>query len=304
MATVQSTTSLASVAQAFEGLNKTGNLLKLTGGPFYNASGDSHLQGIARYGNYYLITQNYKDHDSGRLYFFDATTLKYVNDLHLHADSSAQNSHDHCYNHPGGIQVIGNYLLIPIQTQDYKQSLIQLWDISSLDNGDTNIKQLSNDFIPDSDNKEIGGIGITAVSGTFLVAACNNTVLYFYQSTGDNLESASFSFLFQYQMQDSADEVCLITEETTNAIFLIALYSLGDEPMVDYATLYQVDLANKTLDQVQNRHFVTVTPLGILSYQDVHFRYGSGINITDEGALNLLATERVMQPHCDINIFE
>ncbi len=78
--------------------------------------------------------------------------------MHLSVDDD--NSHEHKYDHPGGVQLIGDYLVVPVQTQDYKQSIVQLWDLSPLRDDDLAIKKIGDNFLPKSNAQETGGNGL------------------------------------------------------------------------------------------------------------------------------------------------
>lgn len=293
---------LASVQGSFNSLDTKGDRHVLKGGPSYAALSESHLQGIALYGNYYLICQNRHDHSEGKLYFFGVDDNKFVTSMHL-PTSSAADGHDHDYNHPGGMQVIGDYLVIPLQTQDYSKSKVQLWDLTPLKSGSCEIKPISYDFLPDSNDKRVGAIGMASLASGFLIAACNNSKVHFYQSSGTDIRTARFDYLFSSEMEHSASETCLLTD--ASGVYLISFW-IKDRAgeYSDHASLYSVDLQSGApqMTLLQSTHFITRhDALGLFG---VHFRWGSGIYFPGGNSLGLLATQRVMDDTCDINTFE
>jgi len=293
--------ALANVQQSFNAVSSDGQKLTLEGGSSYSDLSESHLQGAAMYQGYTLLVQNRHDHDEGKLYIFSPSG-EYGNAIHLPGpDSAAQNS-DHKYNHPGGIQVIGDYLLIPIQTQDYHRSVIELWDLSPLATGDLNPRLVKGDLVPDSNSQQVGGVGIVDLNGGFLLAACNNDKVYFYQSASSDLGSTTFEASFEAPvMQDSASEVCLL-RDTQNNPYLIAFVSQSQGASYrDIANLYAVDLTGKTCQLVASKHCIShSSEIGMLG---VHFRWSAGLYFDTSGALGMLASQRVMESHCDINLF-
>jgi len=284
----------------FAAIDTDGHKKDLTGGDEYSDTTESHLQGFAAYGNYYLIAQNRHDHQKGKLYFFAADTLEFKASMHFDGvPDNSQDGYKHAYNHPGGMQVIGDYLLVPIQTQNYAHSVVQLWDLSELKKGSTAIELINGDFLPGSNDQRIGAIGIVNTGSGFVVAAGNNETIHIYTSSDTDITKAKFSLSFSTTKQLDAAGACLVTDKS-GKIYLVALGS--NSTIISYddiGILYEVDLANKKISFVRENGFESHS--NELGFTGVHFRWGAGIYFRDGPKLALMATQRAMEDPCTFN---
>lgn len=287
----------------FAAIATDGKKTDLTGGDEYSDTSYSHIQGFALYEGYYLVVQNRHDHDDGKLYLFDADTRAFVDSMHLEVESSFddEEGHDLSYNHPGGIQVIGDYLLVPIQTQNYKHSVVQLWDLTPLKNGSTAITLVDGDFLPDSNDRKIGAIGIVNTGDGFVIAAGNDKTIYIYTAAGTDLEKASFSLSFSGKTKYDSAGACLLTDDS-GTIYLV---STGGESFVvsydDYVLLYKIDIENQKISYISAKTCISHSTIG---FTGVHFRWGSGIYFREGPRLALMATQRVMEKTFTINTWQ
>ena len=84
-----------------------------------------HLQGIARSTNKV---------NGGYVYYLSGSAKKYAYIIILHQGSSNRMLEKQIVskdlNHCGGMQVIGNYLVIPVESTKENRSVIQFWDVS------------------------------------------------------------------------------------------------------------------------------------------------------------------------------
>jgi hypothetical protein len=85
----------------------------------------SHVQGIARKGSYYLLTHSALDEPSGLLLV--ATDKKVVQRIRLPMAPIG----GAVLNHPGGCQLIGDYLVIPFEAVDRNVSRVSIFDVTS-----------------------------------------------------------------------------------------------------------------------------------------------------------------------------
>lgn len=287
----------------FAAIATDGEKADLTGGDEYSDTSYSHVQGFARYEGYYLVVQNRHDHAYGKIYFFDADTGALVDSWHLEVGSGSDDAdgHDLSYNHPGGIQVIGDYLLVPIQTQNYQHSVVQLWDLTPLRSGSTAITLVDGDFLPDSNDKRIGAIGIVNTGDGFVIAAGNDKTIHIYTAEGTDLEKADFQFSFSGKTKYDSAGACLLTDDS-GTIYLV---STGGESFVvsydDYALLYRIDVANQQIGYVSAKTCMSHSTIG---FAGVHFRWGSGIYFREGPRLGLMATQRVMEKSFTINTWQ
>ncbi len=257
---------------------------------------------MAVYGSTYLISQNRHGETEGKLYFFNAASNAMIDSMHLPVSGNPSSPGDNSYNHPGGIQVIGDYLLIPIQTQDYKQSKIQLWDISPLKTGSTAITCIDGDYIPNSNSKRAGGIGIANLGSTFLVVVCDNDKLYFYQSTGSDLTNTAYNPLFEAKLKRDAAQTSLLMQ--TNGTPYLAAFTTKSRLTTyqDWGVLCSIDIAGKKMKEVADVHFYSNADSSTLL--GPHFRWGATTYYPTGSTLGLMTTQRVMQPKCQVEVWD
>lgn len=199
------------------------------------------------------------------------------------------------YQHPGGMQIIGDYLMVPIENWQHNQSYIHFYDLSSM-----------TDKVPPQPlayslrrHNGSGAAGITNYTsgGTeyYLMVAYDNGKLYFYRSNGLTLADEAFalSLLFTTEVsQGGYSSLCLVTDKN-NGVYMIGFWTeAADSAPVDYMDLYSVDIGNQRVsDVLKSRHMITqygdiVGPAG------VHFRFGAGLRILSDTALKAYATQR------------
>lgn len=287
--------TLDDVVRSFLGLSVNGSLIEVTGGPSVGTFSSSHLQGIAFYQGLYLISQNAHGGTRGVLYVFSAATDALVATLPL-----APGPTD-AYNHPGGIQVIGDYLAVPLQTQDYSASVVQLYDVSGLTGSEPSIELASPDLIPGSNGIGVGGIGLGLVGDRYLAAALDNTEVTLFQSASDDLLSTTFDELYTAPLERYSAQTSILVQ-TDGTPYVLSFESVSEGPTFrDYGTVYVVDLAARTMPSRAETHFTTHAPAPLAF--GVHFRYGAGAVVSGPDALELLATQWHMADSCALNAF-
>lgn len=303
--TSHSNPQLANVPDAFNAIALDGTVAYLSSNSDYSTTSESHLQGFALYNDMYVITQNRHDETEGKIYFFHTSDGSEFAAMHLSVSGNDSSNHDHQYNHPGGIQVIGDYLLIPIQTQDYNDTIVQLYDLSKMDNSDAKLCLVNGDYLRDSDgnryNGKYGGIGIVDMGSYFLLATVDGVNVYFFKSTSHDIVNTRWSSWFEATMSDDASEVCLLADSAGTPYMVSFSVDQHGQSYADHGFLYQIDTANKSITQLADRHFDTnnssVTLLG------PHFRWGAGIYFPTSTTLGLMTTQRVMQKSCSYDLW-
>ena len=270
------------VPAAFDNVDKNGHLHEFHGEPWVPDMVESHVQGIARYGDYYYLTHNNKGYSKGFLLVLDNTTQKMI----LKLDTPKEN-----YNHPGGIQVIGDYLAVSLENSDHNSSFVLFYSLK-----DPRNPELMSLEIARSD-KGCGTVGITNFTrhGTeyYLVAAYDNGKTDFYESNGQPLADAGL----QFTKVSSCDfkntgfaEMCLVTQQD-NKVYCIGFWVDGTIVFDDYCTLLLYDRDQHSVDKLKERHMYT-THGGVKGLAGVHFRYGSGLRITSDTSMDFYATQR------------
>lgn len=294
--------SLQNIPTAFDNIKKDGSTSVLTGGPDYSRLSTSHLQGMAVYHDVYIIAMNRHSEDLGELYFYDRTSNGLIGMKTIPVAGNNGANHERSYNHPGGIQVIGDYLLIPIQTQDYANSVVQLWDISSLQQKNTSIRLVNGDYLPASNSKRIGGIGIVNRGSDFVIAAIDNSKVFFYQSDGDDIEEATYTHLFDATLARDASEVNLIRQQD-GSVYLVGFgVSTYFASYKDWGLLYRVDFNDNKIDDEKERHFVSKADSSTIL--GPHFRWGATAYYPTGTTLGIMTTQRVMEPRVQLETWK
>lgn len=207
-----------------------------------------------------------------------------------------RNSYLQNWRHPGGVQVMGDYLLVPSE-QD-ASAHIALYDLRSLA-----VKELRRVETFDlAVSHKAGALGITSYEDkngieyyVMIVAHLDgeNTVYHVYRALASNgIENARFSEVGSFESDKDFQGFGLITEDGTNDIYMIGLWSPSEGvTFADYAYLYQLNTETWTIGEaLQQIHMVSVG--GMAGMMGVHFRYGANVYVADDGTLTLSATER------------
>lgn len=285
---------LQNVPTAFDNIMRQGKLRRLHG----VLPGDdndvvdligTHVQGIAHTQNYVFLSYNRVPIAPTGLLAVVSKKTGWV--VHwLYTPQEADN-----YQHPGGMQIIGDYLMVPIENWHHNQSYIHFYDLSAMT--DTVPPQL----LPYSVRRHngSGAAGITNYTwGSveyYLMVAYDNGKLYFYQSNGVSLADDGFalSLLFTTEVsQGGYSSLCLLTDKNNN-VYMVGFWTEAPESApVDYMDLYSVDIANQRVsDLIKSRHMTTAYG-DIMGPDGVHFRYGAGLRILSDTALKAYATQR------------
>lgn len=200
------------------------------------------------------------------------------------------------WRHPGGIQVIGDYVLVPSEHES--SAHIALYDLRTLAVGE--LRRVEG-FDLAVDHKA-GALGITSyrdASGTeyyVLVIAHldnENSVYHVYRApAADGIEEAAFTEVGAFPYDKDFQGFGLITEEETNAIYMIGLWSPSEgATFADYAYLYRLDTDTWTIGTaLDSIHMVSTG--GLPGVMGVHFRYGAGTYVDRSGLMTISATER------------
>jgi hypothetical protein len=275
------------VVAAFKAVGERGMLRKYHGEPWVPNMIESHVQGIARYGDYLFVTHNNKGYSKGYIIIINHVTGKMVHKF----DSPVEH-----FNHPGGCQTVGSYVAVALENSTYSKSYVCFYDLSQM----TDSKEPR--LLPiklERRKQGAGGVGITSYTGKsgeprYLMAVYDNGKLDLYK-IAQSLEypGISMGHLGQTSMQESDySEICLVTQ-TDQKIFLVGFRTrdlgVANE---DRADLYSVtwDTAPRT-EPLESRHMHTEHG-GVVGLAGVHFRYGAGLRVRSDLSLEFIATQR------------
>jgi hypothetical protein len=291
----------------------------------------SHIQGLGLYENktpgptviishnnkgaskgYYLVTRN---EPSPQTFFkFD--------------------SFDNDFNHPSGMQIIGDYLVAGVESGG--KGKVRRYNLKPLQNGKMSNPTCTDLTADTTFDHGISAVGITNYTDSdgnenYLFVLGDKMKVYFYRVSADkplaevelNWDESKclFSCDLQYEENGKTEKLKgepqglgLITQKRKNTtegdkIYLVApvseYFGISTIPtkLKDWCYLFEIDLG---IGKVSSRRkTVTNCKYGSeIGVEGVHFRYGAGVNIVNENKFQLLASARLcVGNHLDINIF-
>lgn len=200
------------------------------------------------------------------------------------------------WRHPGGVQVFGDYLLVPSEQE--AAAHIALYDLRSLAVGELRRVETFDLAV----NHKAGAVGITSYRDAdnrefyvMIVAHLNgvNTVYHIYTAPAENgIETAAFTEVGSFASEKDFQGFGLVTEAQSNRVYMVGLWSPSEgATFADYAYLYELNTSDWSISpEIAQVHLISSGALpGVMG---VHFRYGAGVLVTEEGRLLLSATER------------
>ena len=279
---------LPDVRQAIAGLPKKGRKAKFAGPVQSDGDVDSHIQGLAVYKDFFLLTHSDKSKPSGRILVVDRRPgqQKVVTEVRLPLFGTTGPS----FNHAGGCQVIGDVLAVPSESGQ-NASVIAFFDVSD----PLDIRELNGALRIHRDARDAAAVGITTfVSNSqrfWLLAAYDSGTVDFYESP-DLLGGAPFVPLFSVKIGEKHHQALLLLTDQANRVFAVGLNRtfLGDNDLV----LYEVDLVGQSMTPDPDREY---SPDGSA------LRWGAGLAIGPRG-LVMHCTNRNYGKSCTINGFD
>lgn len=237
----------------------------------------SHIQGVARYGDFHFFTHSDAAESSGSLLISEGSKL--IDKIRV-PNTRARGS---SLNHPGGCQRIGSYLVVPVEKIGTRpDSLVLFLDISD----PYSVKQLPSPLR--RPNSRAGAAGITNVRidsvEYWLLSVYDNGSVDFYLSDGNAFPETEFRWLFHERIDCTHQSFCLLTD-TTDSVYAIGCgWKNGTE---DWADLYSIMPETKSITKIASRHFRTN------GLHNVHFRWGCSVDVVSEDCFTLNCTGRV-----------
>lgn len=282
---------ISNVESTFAELPVNGTKVTLNGFPGSYDPTVNHIQGYTPYVN--------QDGDEYSILTHSVSTASYahiVAGLKNGDSKTGFKTYLEGWRHPGGVQVIGDYLFVP--TEQDTSAHVNLYDLRSLSVGE--LRRVESFDI--SVEHKAGALAVTQyedANGTayfvLIIAHLDgeNSVYHIYRAEATNgIESAEFVEIGNFTFDKDFQGFGLVTEAETNKIYMIGLWSPSEgATFADYAYLYQLDTASWSLsEELQQIHLTSIGGgIGVLG---VHFRYGASVLVKDDGSLVLSATER------------
>ncbi len=282
--------TLSGIQSALNGLSTDGTQINLSGFPGSYDPTTNHIQGYSQYEapdgtDYVILSHSVSSADYAHIVIgpkSGSTKLGFKTYLKG-------------WRHPGGIQVIGDYLLVG--SEQNSSSHVDLYDLRSL--AVNELRRVEKFDL--SLNHKAGAIGITQYRDNgnkyYLLSVTHldgsNSVYHMYRANASaGIENAHFSEVGSFPFNLDFQGYGLLTDSNMTDVYMIGLYSeTSGATFDDYAYLYQYDTSDWSFEEIQDPiHFYSHG--GGVGMMGVHFRYGSNAFIDSDDDLVLCATER------------
>lgn len=214
--------------------------------------------------------------------------------------------------HAGGIQLIGNYLVVGVEDNQNKlRSQVQFWDVSDpfAPKQGTHLTVIRESTTPK--NKTAGAVGIVkrVNDHVLVVANWDAKALDIYTSNGLPLNNNACRFTFTLRWVSSEanrdqwkpnevwgnyQSINLVCDRKFN-IFLLGFYT--NKKSKDFIDLFSVDLSKDTPNIIRK-----ISDKQMVLIEGVHFRYSGGVFIKSSTELWCYATEREEHSETIINV--
>jgi hypothetical protein len=251
----------------------------------------SHVQGVARLGDGYLLTHSNVEGADGCLLVDDGSHTVRMFPLPQGSINGLRLSH------PGGCQRIGDYLAIAFESVPANRNVsrVVFFDVSNR----AQPVALATPTPIERHDQKAAGVGVAnltvdradtggdAGAGSrtefWFVGIYDNGRVDLYQSDGRPFPDTEFAWQFSDTIPDGYEGFCLLAEES-NQLFAIGFRR--DSRRRDKAELYAIHLDTKKLELLESRQFHAN------ALENVHFRWGSGVEVRSREALDILVTGR------------
>jgi hypothetical protein len=285
-----------------------------------------HVQGIVAWGKYWFVTASAQSDQvrHGWICALDTIEKRYIGRTETPDDG---------LNHPGGMQVCGDYLFVATQSYGLSggrgtSSKILIYDLTKFADG-----KLPTPLAIEVPQFVAGAVGVTDIadprqslargrpseSRAHLIVCHDDGLLRFFITDGKPLgEVTELSLLADaltpYDRSNKSAEHVALFCDANDSIFLLYLIAREEgSSFRDEALLYRVLLGfdehatgperdvlgqrlerrvTASLEKVGGDLIHFVTQHGFLKGKvGVHFRYGGGMRVTPQGAIELLASQ-------------
>ena len=210
------------------------------------------------------------------------------------------------FNHPGGIQIVGDYVFVAIENSEHNESYIRLCDLRNLFENEEPTWIAKEDFsihMPKHGAAAVAATRYRSKDGDkVLIVPSTPSTLYIYQAdAGTKLPVAETeSILLATQNVDSisADatgniqNLNLVTQENENGedtvYMFVYIAKKNGVSFSDSMELWKFNSDNNTFKKVGENFHMKTSGGGAAG---IHFRYGAGLQIKDSNIL-FYATQR------------
>lgn len=294
--------AVTSAEKAFAAIARQGVLAEVKSVEAIATTG--HVQGLVRWDRYWIASYSNPTGTRGWLCVMDALTQEFLGKSETPEGTGP-------LDHPGGMQVCGDYLFVALQElgpfsgkAGYGQVLV--YDLTLMKNGKMGPPATTRVKHRPGDPGAVGVVDIVDPASprgrSHLLAVHDNAKLTFYLTSGEPLSNATFAPTrgeVQTLQHSQAESIALIKEGTgaKERVFLVTMESYGEGTSYkDVLKLWAVpiDMTKRTVGPVtqvgEELHLFTRHG-AVRGAAGVHFRYGGGLRVMADGTLEVLATQ-------------
>lgn len=281
------------VRRAFEAVRAEGERSQYYGSFIIGNAVKDHIQGMSAYGDYFVVVKNESSGGRGTIVVLERSSRRIVQKFATPTDG---------YPHPDGGQVVGAYLAQAVENGH--AGFVCFYYLGRM------TATTPPALMPCRIERQrgAGAAGITDVGEgagrRHLVAVYDAADVSFYLSNGKLLNDPACAFEHAFtqalpafpgdEKSKGADNVCLVTD-VAGRPFLVGFTSVPgafDRPVADWASLYAVDVANKRVEPLVQRHMVTSSGIHFPVLDGVAFRWGAGLRVVSPAELEFFCTSR------------
>lgn len=284
--------ALADVRQAISHVPSKGAQIDISGDPLLSIDAQSHVQGAARYKRWWFLSYSHLASDHGYLLAIDFESRRLVSKCATPATG---------LDHPGGIQMCGDMLFVAVEkcAAHERGSQILAYDLSQF----TGQNWPAPRVIVERSALRCGAVGVTLIEhapfGGFpvhLVCGHDNEKLHFYYSNGQPLDDKFLHFEDAFHCEipkTNTQAVALVTgwDRKPYLIGFRSSWNLARARYDDHVALYAIDLDHGRVSQLGEPRHVITDHGGIVGAAGVHLRWGAGVRVASERALEVLASQ-------------
>lgn len=278
------------VIAAFHAIPKKGKDAKFSGKVDDDGGGSTHIQGLAAYRDFHLITHSDEGKKSGRILVADrrADQQTLVGQFTLPVVRSSEPF----FFHAGGCQLIGDCLVVPSETGK-NESVVSFFDVRD----PVNIRELNPALRIERLERDAAAAGVTHYTRdgqeVWLVAVYDSGTVDFYE-TADLAGGLPFLKTFADKVPEKHHQALPLFTDAGNHVFAIGInqtfYGEND------AVLYEVDFVNRVLKPFPERPFSPE--------KGARLRWGAGVEVVSDGRLVMHCTSKQYRNGCHINRFD
>ena len=272
---------------------------------------ESHVQGILRYGNYYICSHNNKGYSKGHMVIIGENDYQDI-----------ETSIEH-FNHPSGIQRMDDYMIMGIENSEHSRSYVYLYNIAGLSL--SNLPKRIENFEIYRKNAGTTATGICKDESRkkYIVAAYdmhksdNNTdgsTFDFYEigyKDGEDLKSkqvklSSPSYSIKKDFSD-CQNISLYYDPIVKKNYLVAFTTTSEGlSYKDCMEVYELLVDERKLKSVAKFHLKTDHG-AIIGIDGVHVRWGASQDIVFENGVAkphvITCSRNFVAKNLTINIF-